>query len=114
MPSTTFHVLLMLPSFAFVFLVLATFYGVRRAYLALSWVPVVLFVLTYTLQQLSAYQPYPTNWPDILLAVAWTGLSQCALGVVLAARAAWRRQRCVGLLLAACLATVPFLLRARV
>ena len=39
MPSTAFLVMLMLPSFAFAFLVLATFHNAGRAYVALSWMP---------------------------------------------------------------------------
>jgi hypothetical protein len=50
----------------------------------------------------------------MLQAVAWMGLVQCALGVALAARAAWRRQSYAGLVVAACLAVVPYLLRARI
>jgi hypothetical protein len=114
MPSTAFLVMLMLPSFAFAFLVLATFYGAVRAYVALSWMPAALYVVIYVLQQLSKYQPSAISWPEILQAVAWTGLVQCALGAALAARAALRGQGYAGLLAAACLAVVPYLLRARI
>lgn len=111
MPSITFNVLLLLPSFALVFAVLASLYGARRAYLALSWVPVALLVMVYALQQISEFQPYPIYGPDVRLAVGWAGLIQCLFGVMLAARAAWRGQSCIGLLLAACTAGVPYLLR---
>ena len=111
MPSTAFHVMVMLPSFAFAFLVLATFYGVRRAYLALAWVPVALFLLVNVFGNLSAYQPSPVNWPALSQAVGWTGLVQCALGTALGARDIWRGESCVGLLLAACLTAVPYMLR---
>lgn len=114
MPSTVFHVMLFLPSFAFAFLVLATFYGVRRAYFALCWVPLVLFVLIKVLGQLSVYSPSHVNWPDVTQAVVWTGLAQCGLGVALGARAARRRQSYAGLLVATCLAATPYLLGNRV
>jgi hypothetical protein len=106
--------MVMLPSFAFAFLVLATFYGAGRAYVALSWMPAVLYVVIDVLQQLSKFQPSVIDWPEMLQAVAWVGLVQCALGVALAARAVWHRQSYVVLLLAACLAVTPYLLRARI
>lgn len=113
MTSTAFQVLFLLPSFAFVLLALTTVYGVRRAYVALCWVSVTLYVLVNILWQLSVYQTSHVNWPGLAEAVIWTGLSQCALGVALAARAVWREESCVGLLIAACLAAAPYLLDAR-
>lgn len=111
MSSTVFHVMVMLPSLAFAFLVLATFYGVRRAYFALCWVPAVLFALVNVFWQLPVYQPSAINWPAMSQAVLWTGLAQCALGAALVARDVRRGVSCVGLLLAACLTAVPYLLR---
>ncbi len=111
MSSTTFDEMLLLPSFALVFAVLASLYGARRAYLALSWVPVALLVLVYALQQISRFEPYPIYGPHVRLAVGWAALAQCLFGVLLAARAARHGQSCAGLLLAACLAGVPYLLR---
>lgn len=113
MSSTTFLVMLLLPSFAFAFHVLAALYGVGRAYLALSWAPVALFAVTQVLEPLSKYQPATINWAALSEAVAWAGLAQCCLGVALAVRAIWRRQGYAGLLLATCLAGLPYLLHAR-
>lgn len=113
MSSTSFLVMLLLPSFAFAFLVLAALYGVGRAYLALSWVPVALFAATRILEPMSKYQPSAINWAELSEAVAWAGLAQCCLGVALAARAVWLKQGYPGLLLAACLAVVPCVLNAR-
>ncbi len=113
MSSTSFHVLLFLPSLAFIFLVLATFYGARRAYLALCWVPFVLFVLVNVLRQFSAYQPSPVNWPDVSQAIALTGLAQFALGLALCVRAARTGRSYAGLLVAACMTAVPCLLGDR-
>lgn len=111
MSLTVFQVMVMLPSFAFLFLVLATFYGARHAYLALSWVPTILFLLVNVFRDLSAYQPSSVDWPALSQSVVWTGLAQCALGAGLVARDIWRGENCVGLLLAACLAAVPYMLR---
>lgn len=112
MLTTLFYVLLLLPSFAFLFAVLAVLYDARRAYLALSWVPPTLFVLTLALQQLSKYVRPGAYWDEILLAVTWTGLAQSLLGFALTAQAAWRGQGCAGLFIASCLAGSPFLFRA--
>ena len=111
MSSITFNVLLLLPSFALVFAVLASLYGARRAYVALSWVPVALLVMVYALQQISEFQPYPIYGPHVRMAVGWAALVQCLFGTALAARAAWRGQGWTGLLVASCLAGVPYLLR---
>ncbi len=113
MSSTTFLVMMLLPSLAFAFLVLAALYGVGRAYLALCWVPVALFAVARILEPLSKYQPSTINWAALSEAAAWAGLAQCLLGVALAAHAVWRRQGYTGLLLAACLAGLPYLLHAR-
>ena len=111
MSSITFNVLLLLPSFALVFAVLASLYGARRAYVALSWVPVALLVMVYALQQISKFQPYPIYGSHVRVAVGWAALVQCLFGAALAARAAWRGQGWTGLLVASCLAGVPYLLR---
>ena len=111
MSSTVFQVMVMLPSFAFLFLVLATFYGARRAYLALSWVPAALFLLVIAFRDLSAYQPSPVDWPALSQAVVWTGLAQCAFGAGMVTCDIRRGENCVGLLLAACLTAVPYMLR---
>lgn len=107
---TTFHVMILLPSFAFAFVALAALYDVRRAYLALSWVPAALCVLIQTFQRLSTFKPSPVNWPDLLPAVALTGLLQSLLGAALAAWSTWRGRGCAGLLFAACLAGAPYLI----
>ncbi|MGB9177950.1 MAG: hypothetical protein WCB68_01790, partial [Pyrinomonadaceae bacterium] len=75
--TLAFYVLLLLPSLFFAFMMLATFYGARRAYLALSWIPVTLFLLIYEFQQLLSFQKSPSSWPaDMFLAVGWASLIQ--------------------------------------
>lgn len=92
---------------------LSTFYGVRRAYLALSWIPIALFLLIYEFQQLLSFQHTPRSWPaEMFLAVGWTSLIQAALGVALAIRAAYRREGYISLLIATCLVILPFIFRA--
>jgi hypothetical protein len=110
MTSTLFNVSVMLPSFVFALLVLATFYGVGRAYVALSWVPAAAYALTCVMGRLSVYHASAADWPALSQAVALTGMAQCAVGVALLARAARRREGCFGLLLGSCLTAVPFVL----
>ena len=106
-----FYCLLLLPSLAFVFAVLAALYDARRAYLSLCWAPPALYVIVVVLQHLSKYAESRVYWDEILLAVAWTGLLQCLSGFALAARAVRRREDWVGLLIASCLAGIPYLFR---
>lgn len=111
--SLIFYVLLLLPSLAFAFMMLATFYGARRAYLALSWIPLTLFLLIYEFQQMLSFQHAPASWPaEMFLAVGWTSLVQAGMGIVLTIRAYKRREGFVSILLATCLVLIPFILRA--
>jgi len=110
--SLIFYVFLLLPSLFFAFGILSTFYGVRRAYLALSWIPITLFLLVYIFQRLLSFQHSPSNWPvEMFLVVGWTSLIQAALGIVLAVRAYRRREGFISLLLASCLVALPFIFR---
>jgi hypothetical protein len=110
--TTAFSVLVLLPSMAFAFLVLSTFYGARRAYLALCWIPVALFAVIYVFRQLLAFDPSQGFWMgDVLEAVRLASLVQGCLGVVLAVRTYRRRQSLIELIPATCLAVLPFFLR---
>lgn len=110
MISTAFYVFLLLPSLLFAFLVLQTFYGARRAYLALSWIPDTLFLLIYLFQRLLSFQHSPSSWPaEMFLAVGCTSMVQAALGFVLTIRVYDRGKGYISLLLATCLAALPFI-----
>lgn len=111
MNSTRFAVFLFLPTILFAYGVMATFYGARRAYFAISWVPLAFFLTVYGLGQLLLFQNAPSNWAmEFLPAVAWLSLIQAIFGVGLAARACWKRQEVLSLLMAVCLTGLPFLL----
>jgi hypothetical protein len=113
MISTAFYVFLLLPSMFFAFAALSTFYGARRAYLALSWIPLTFFLLIYGFQALLSFQHSQSSQPaEMFLAVGWTSLIQAALGVALTSRAYSRRKGYISLLLATCLALIPFIFRA--
>lgn len=110
--TTFFYVLVVLPSVAFVFLVLSTFYGTRRAYVAICWIPLTLFLLLYVFQRLLAFDPSQAyRAKDLLTVTGWVSLVQCGLGAGLAVRALYRGREFIGLLLAAALAGLPFILR---
>lgn len=111
--TTFFYVLVILPSMAFAFLVLSTFYGLKRAYFSICWIPVTLFLLLQMFQRLIAFDPSEGVWIEQLFTVtAWTSLVQCGLGVLLALRAFCRKQSFIGLFVAAWLSGLPFMLNA--
>jgi hypothetical protein len=111
MNSTRFAVFLFLPTVFFAYGVLATFYGARRAYFAISWIPTAFFLTIYGLGQLLVFQNSPDNWAfRFLPAVAWISLIQSVFGVMLALRAYWKREEVASLLMAAALAGLPFFL----
>lgn len=110
--TMTFYVLLVLPSMVFAFLVLSTFYGARRAYLAICWIPLALFATLSVFQQLRSFdysQGYSVE--EIYGAVRWASLVQACIGLALAARAIRRGLSCIELIAASCLAGLPFFLR---
>jgi hypothetical protein len=111
MNSTRFAVFLFLPTVLFAYSVLATFYGARRAYFAISWIPLAFFLVVYSLGQLLLFQHEADNWATRFLpAVAWISLIQALFGVALAIAAHWKKQETAGLLMAAALAGLPFFL----
>jgi hypothetical protein len=111
MSTTRFAVFLFLPTILFAFGVLATFYGARRAYFAISWLPLAIFLTVYGLGQLLVFQHARDNWTvELLPAVAWLSLIQAIFGLVLVARALWKREEAWSLVMAACLTGLPFLL----
>lgn len=111
--STAFYVLILLPSLFFAFITLSTFYDARRAYMAISWVPVALFLVIYVFQRLLSFQHSPERWPaEMFLAVGWASLAQAALGLFLTVRAYRRREGLAGILIATCLVIIPFIFRS--
>jgi hypothetical protein len=108
--STRFLVFLFLPTVLFAFGVLATFYGARRAYFAISWIPLAFFLTVYSLGQLLLFQEVD-NWAvRFLPAVAWVSLIQALFGFALAVQAYWKREEVMSLMMAASLAGLPFFL----
>lgn len=90
---------------------LATFYGAKRAYLSMSWIPTVFSLVLYALGRMLIFQHARVNWTEqVLPAVAWIGLIQAFFGLVLASIAFGKREPTLSLMLAACLAGLPFFL----
>ena len=111
--SLIFLIFLLVPSIAIAYVILATFYGVTRAYLALCWIPLTIFGIIYLFQQTLIFQHSPSPWPDTaFLAVGWTSLIQTVFGVLLATRAYHRQRDIMSLLLATALVLVPFFFRS--
>lgn len=110
--TTAFNVLVLLPSMLLAFFVLTTFYGARRAYLALCWIPGTLFLLVATFQELGPLTAAQDYWlGELCKALVWASLVQGGIGVGLIVRAVRRRQGYIGLAAATCLALLPFILR---
>lgn len=108
--APNFIVFLLLPSMALALVILATFYGIDRAYFAVAWVPLVLFLLVLGFQEIRTFQHLTDTWPSSALwALAWSSLVQGLVGVVLGFRAFHRRQPISGLLLATALVLIPFI-----
>ena len=102
--EAAFTILLVLPSFAMVFVVLTTYVGTARAYVALSWVPLALVGVLWAFRQLDFLGHPAGDLGTIARAIRWTVLVQTAFGVVLVFGAASRRDPWAGGLLAATLA----------
>ena len=111
MDQLAFGVFVLLPSVAFLYVSLVTFYGWVKAYLAISWIPITLFLITYMFLE---GELVPANQKPVatmlLEAVAWTSLMQGLIGVVLVARAAVRKEDWVIPAIATLWTTLPFFL----
>lgn len=93
----------------FAYGMLATFYGAKRAYLSICWVPAVFSFVLYALGQMLIFQHARENWTEkVIPAVAWIGLIQAFFGLVLASIAFGKREEMLSLMVAAGLAALPF------
>lgn len=111
MNSTRFAVFLFLPAVMFAYGMLATFYGAKRAYLSISWIPSVFSLVLYALGQMLVFQHARVNWTEQAMpAVAWIGLIQGFFGLVLASHAFGKREATLSLMLGAALSGLPFFL----
>jgi hypothetical protein len=112
MPSELLLALGVIPSMLFVYLVLTTFYGANRAYIAISWMPIACSLVIWMFRLLLAFQHLSDEWwRDLTTTIGWASLVQAGLGVSLIARSLYNRQGTISLLLATSASASPFLLR---
>jgi hypothetical protein len=112
MPSELLLGLGLIPSMLFVYVVLTTFYGANRAYLAISWLPIALLLVIWIFRLLLNFQHLSDEWwRGLATTIGWASLVQAALGICLVTRALFRKQGTISLVLATSAAASPFLLR---
>lgn len=110
MTSTLFLTLGLIPSMFFLFMMLTTFYGSRKAFAAICWIPlafgsVIGIYLRYTL----AFDNPPDQWwQDLAAKIVWVSLAQAGLGVGLLARAVYKKKPFVSLIIATLLSGCLF------
>lgn len=110
MPQGLFLGLVLIPSMLFAFVVLATFYGVNKAYLGISWLPITSAVLIWLFEELLQFQQLPTEWwHSVGQTIGWACLVQAALGVVLIIRSFYIRKDTITLIFATSAVASPFL-----
>ena len=112
MPSGLLIGLVLVPSMLLAYVMLTSFYGPNRAYIAISWVPFVSIVIILMFIRVIAFQQFADPWWNELAgSIGWASLVQSGLGIILIVRALQRRESALGLSLATLLVISPFLLR---
>lgn len=106
-----FGILVLLPSVGLCYLSLATFYGWVRAYLAISWVPMTLFLIIYFFLHEGVVPSAQRPEVELLFeAVVWTSLIQGLIGVILVIRAFIKKEDWVVPAIASLWTVLPFFL----
>jgi hypothetical protein len=112
MPSGLMIGLVLIPSMLFVFAILTTFYGANRAYIAISWLPLVFMLTIWAFTRILSFQHLSDQWwLDLADTVRWVTLVQVALGLGLVGRALWQRQAAIVVALATVLSASSLLVR---
>ena len=112
MPSRLFIGLVLLPSMLFAYVVLTTFYGANKAYIAISWVPLTSMVVIWMFMLVLDFQHLSDEWwRELARSVGWASVFQAGLGLGLIVRALIKRRGAVGISLATLLSAAPFFLR---
>jgi hypothetical protein len=94
------------------YVMLTTFYGANRAYIAISWLPLAFLLTIWVFIQLMQFQHLSDQWwRDLAGTIGWASLFQTGLGMGLITRTLWRRERAIGLSLATLLSLSPFFAR---
>ena len=112
MPFGLFIGLVLLPSMLFSYVVLTTFYGANKAYIAISWVPLTCMLMIWMVMSVLDFQYLSDNWwRGLARSVAWMSVLQAGLGIGLIVRSLCRRRGALGVSLATLLTAAPFFLR---
>lgn len=112
MPSVLLVGLVLLPSMLFAYVVLTTFYGANKAYIAISWVPLTGILMIWVWMLLLDFQQLSDEWlRGLARSVGWMSVFQAGLGIGLIVRALCRRRGAFGVSIATLLSAAPFFLR---
>jgi len=96
----------------FAYVVLTTYYGASKAYIAISWVPLTGILIIWMFMLMQDFQHLSNEWwRGLAQSVGWISLLQAGLGLGLIVRALRKRGNAFGISLATLLSAVPFLLR---
>ena len=113
METSTYAMLLFLPSIGIVYVVLASFYGPRRAYEAISWIPLALLFVLWGFRRLETLTEPLWDLAPFGAALALTSLVQALAGVALLSTALARRQPWLALAAAVVVSAVPYVATPR-
>jgi hypothetical protein len=109
MPPGLLIGLVFIPSMLFAYVMLTTFYGANRAYIAISWIPLAFIVTIWLVTQIIGFQHLSDQWwRDLAGCVRWASLVQVGLGVGLIVRAIGHGNGAIGVSLATLLSASPF------
>ena len=112
MPSALLIGLVFVPSLIFVFVTLATFYGAERAYISISWLPLVFMLTIWLFIQMMRFQGLSEHWwRELADTIYWATAIQAGLGVGLVVRAFWRRKVVIGVSVATLVSASPLFVR---
>ena len=100
----------LVPSLLLCYAVLSTFYRSSRAYLAICWVPLTLYVGIGIFLDDPGHTLNEYNLGLMLESVCWTSLFQGALGVGLLISAIAKKEGRVTLTIATLIAGLPFII----
>ena len=102
----------LLPTMLMCYALLTTFYGPIRAYVVISWIPIVLYLIARMFNAMDYRPDYRTMDLDLMIpSIVWTSLAQGALGVIVTVYAAVKKDVWLLALLATGFALLPVLFR---
>jgi hypothetical protein len=108
MNDLPFAVVILLTSAALSYAVLYTFYDWSRAFLAICWVPITLFLITQAFVQTGYVNKSGVlNLALLLDAIVWSSLVQVVVGIGLTIRAALKKEDWIVVAIATLVSSIP-------